>query len=153
MLLLAVPNQPQAVDIGQLLGDTRAQPPVPTLTCQGQGVCAGNQVPSILVGTPGQVMMLHLVRNQVDQGGAGNKVLTPVTQPQANHQEWPGLRPSVVLAHRANPNHWIAFVCVRGVWWRADSARTAIVQEDPFQSQIGPNSGRRGFTIDLVFFK
>ena len=95
MLLLAVPSQVQAVDLGQLLADTRARPPVPTLTCQGQGVCAGSQVPSILVGTPGQVMVLHLVRNL---GGAGAKVLTPVTLPQANHAEWPSLQPSVVLA-------------------------------------------------------
>ena len=137
MLLLAVPSQVQALDLGQLLTDTRAQPPVPTLTCQGQGVCAGSLVPSILVGTPGQVMVLHLVRNLVMMGGAGAKVLTPVTLPQANHQEWPGLQPSVVLAHRANPNHWLAFVRVGGVWWRADSARAAIVQEDPFQSQPG----------------
>ena len=128
--MLPVPRQPQALDIGRLLADTRAQPLSPSLTCQGQGHCAGSQIPSVLVGTPGQVMLLHLVRNLVADDRS--KVLTPVAQPVANHPEWPGLQPRVVLAHRANPNHWFTFVCVSGVWWRADSALTTIRQEDPF---------------------
>ena len=86
--MLPVPRQPQALDIGRLLADHRAQPPSPSLTCQGQGHCAGSQIPSVLVGTPGQVMLLHLSRNLE---GADNKVLTPVAQPVANHPEWPGL--------------------------------------------------------------
>ena len=148
--MLPVPSQSQALDVGQLLADTRAQPLTPTLTCQGQGPCGGTQIPSILVGTPGQVLLLHLVRNLV---GVGNKVLTPVALPVGNHPEWPGLQPRVVLAHRANPNHWFTFVSVRGVWWRADSALTTIRQEDPFLGQLDPSTSRRGFTIDVIMLK
>ena len=50
MLSLVTPVQQQPVDVGQLLGNTRAQPPVPTLTCQGQLACAGLPVPSVLAG-------------------------------------------------------------------------------------------------------
>ena len=118
-------------------------------SCEGH--CAGSQIPSVLVGTPVQVMLLHLVRNLVAEDRS--KVLTPVVQPVANHPEWPGLQPRVVLAHRANPNHWFTFVCVRGVWWRADSALAVIRQEDPFQGQLDPSRSRRGYTIDLIIFK
>ena len=98
MLSLATPVQQQPVDVGQLLGNTRPSPQR-RLTCQGQLACAGLPVPSVLAGG------LHLVRNI-----AGVKVLTPVTRLPANHQEWPGLQPTVILAHRERPNHWIAFM-------------------------------------------
>ena len=147
MTLIPVPNQSNRVDLSQLLADIRAQPPLSTLTCLGLGPCQGLPVPSILVGGPGQALLLHLHRNLT-----GVKVLTPLDRPQPNHPEWPGLHLKAVLAHSANPQHWIAFINVQGVWWRADSAVGTIRQEDPFISQIDPTRGTQGFTIDVALF-
>jgi hypothetical protein len=134
MQWLLTPNQPHAIHIGQLLGNVCAQPVGPALTCHGLGPCAGSPVPSILTGDPDQVLMLHLVRNLQ---GAATKVLSPVARPQGNQRDWPGLEARVLLAHLANPQNWVAFVSVQGVWWRADSARLG--RHPPGGSLPGPD--------------
>lgn len=135
MILLAPPAPHQGgapVDLALLLAATRAALPSPTLVCQGQGPCAGQAIPSILIGTQDKVLLVHLVRNLLVARGAGNKILTPVLIPPAHDPQWPGLRLKVVLAHSAVADHWIAYVNVLGVWWRADTLQPAPVQEDPF---------------------
>ena len=150
MLLLPAPQQGQPMDLGQVLGDVRADPPQAGLVCQGQGLCIGQRIPSILVPTaPAQTMFLHLARNLT---GAGAKILSPVMEPVANQPEWPGMELRVVLAHSAHPDHWRAFVKVGGVWWCVDSTRGAIRQENPFINQVDPIQTDRGYTVDVVIF-
>jgi hypothetical protein len=92
--------------------------------------------------------MVRLARNQL-----GYKLLTPVMVPPPNHNQWPGLRLKAVLAHSDHgAGHWIAYVSVGGVWWRADSAQGAPLQEDPFAVQADPGQGRVGFTLDVFIF-
>jgi hypothetical protein len=117
ILSLVPPRHGPAIDLVHLLANTRANPVGPGLTCQGQGWCSGQAIPSVLVPTPGQVLFLHIARNIA---GVGKKVLTPVAEPQNNQVEWPGMELRVVLAHSSIPAHWIALCKVRGVWWRAD---------------------------------
>jgi hypothetical protein len=151
VLSLVAPRHGPAIDVAELLGNTRANPVGPGLTCQGPAWCSGQPVPSVLVPTPGQVMFLHVARNIT---GVRMKVLTPVVEPHNNNQvEWPGMELSVVLAHSSIPAHWIAFCRVRGVWWRADSARVAIVQENPFAGQIQQPQADLVYTVEVLMFR
>ena len=147
MLPLAVPQQGHPLDLGELLAAARANPPQAGLTCQGQGWCAGQRVPSILSLAQGQVMFLHLARNL-----AAVKILSPVTEPLANQPEWPGMEPKCVLAHSANPGHWRAFVKVAGVWWCVDSTHNQIQQLNPFTHQLNPIQTVAGYTVDVIIF-
>ena len=69
MVQLVVPRQPEPVSVNQLLARERQQPRTPALTCNEHGCPAvGQLVPSTLVTTPGQVLLVHLLRNV---GGVG----------------------------------------------------------------------------------
>ena len=90
-------------------------------------------MPSVLVPTPGRVMVQHISRLQQARphqqqglnlqpwelplhrpaGQAGPpvptiKLLTPVARPPANHPELAGLEPRVLICN--SPGHWVAFV-------------------------------------------
>ena len=144
VLRLPVHGQPpHQLDLAQMLGAERQQPVNPTLQCQCLGVAV--QVPSVLVPTQGQVLLLHLARNLA---GQARRDLTPLARPPANHLEWPGLQARAVVAHTGN--HFVAFVMVRGVWWRSDSVRAAPTQEDPWVHQGPLRGGLGGYTVDVV---
>ena len=160
MIQLVVPRQQQPVSVSQLLARERQQPRTPALTCNEQGCPAvSHLVPSTLVGTPGQVLLVHLLRNVAGVGVDANgvalqgKVLTPLQVTDANDAEWRGLSLRAVLAHReAGGRHWIAYLHKVGQWWKVDSARRVIPQCNPFEDQLGPGHGQQGFTLDVLMF-
>ena len=161
MLQLVLPRQQIPLDLGRVLGEIRQMPPFAIATCRTVRCPAeGLLMPSNLITTPGQLLLVHVVRNGGIATGLQGKVLTPLQQPPANHMEWPGLRPVVVLAHRAPAptvvgGHWVAFIEVAGIWWKVDSATQRppyIVQEDPWVVQLDPTLSNDGFTIDVVMF-
>lgn len=154
MLQLPLPRGMQPIDIGLLVANTRQNPPATTLLCSSPWCAAlGFPVPSTLRPTPGQVMCLQLLRNQVGVGVGQGKVLTPLQRLLPNQPEWPGMCLKAVLAHREQGGrHWIAYLEVRGTWWKVDSARVQIVQSDPFDDQVNPMLGANGFTLDVLLF-
>ena len=154
MVQLPVPRGMNPIDIGLVLSNFRQNPPATTLVCTSQWCGAfGFQIPSTLRSTPGHLMCLHLLRNQVGVGVGQGKVLTPLQRLLPNQPEWPGMSLKAVLADREQGGrHWIAYLEVQGIWWKVDSGRVQIVQSDPFIDQINPMLGQNGFTMDVLMF-
>ena len=173
MPAIVPPGQLAPLDLGLELGHLRGRPPVPSLTCQHpQCPVAGVRgMPSVLVPTPGRALIQHISRLQQAQphqqqglnlqpwelplyrpaGQPGPlvptiKLLTPVARPPANHPEYPGLEPRVILCN--SPGHWVAFVEVGGHWYRTDGV--AVQQVDPWVGQCDPAQGPGGYTIDVI---
>ena len=109
---------------------------------------------------PGQALHPWELPQAVNQARPGQqqqpptvKLLTPVARPPPSHGEWAGMEARVVLANE--PGHWIAFVNVAGpggagVWYRTDGR--VVRQADPWVGQCDPTMGRRGYTIDVIWF-
>ena len=151
---LVIPRQGQPVSLPVLLADTVANPPMADpLLCQTPGVCGGQPVQATLVPQPGQLLILYAPRMQV--GGGGQKILTPIEEPQGSEPGWPpGLRATVVLAHsNRGAGHWFTFVRRGNQWWRLDSARHAPTLENPWVRQQGVVTARGEYTINIVFFE
>ena len=53
-----------------------------------------------------------------------------------------------VLAHRGSSSggHWVPYRKVEDVWWRLDSLKSHVVQENPFEKQDSQN-------IEIMMFK
>ena len=81
------------------------------------------------------------------------KVTTPLMEPSADQDEWRRKDVIAVLCHihsvseEHERKHWVSYRKVERRWWKIDSTRLTIVEENPFFIQTDE------CTIDYLVFK
>jgi hypothetical protein len=176
VLLLDVPVQTAAVNLGDMVLQRFANYPAPTVTCSAcycspesssrRCIFGGTMSEVFLKTSTGSLQIVTINRNQA--GSLLLRVMTPVKEP-TSHQAWAGKKLCAVITHQvhgldlaasevereaieASGGHYVPFIKKEDIWWKLDSGTGHIVMENPFDHQIS-SVHHDGYSIIIFFFK